>query len=88
MSHNGSYIWDVDIEVKWSYNIESDDFESINYMVASPTFEKACSKALAIASKDSTNKKWTETLDDGKEVVHEVVRYEIIKVKRGDWIDG
>lgn len=85
---NGSYIWNITIETKWNYQDESENFETTEYTVASPSFEKACSKVLTLASKESFNKKWSDTQEDGKLKTFEVERFEIIKVERGDWIDG
>ena len=84
----GSYIWNVTVETKWDYQDESEDFEKNDYTVSSPSFEKACSKVLNLASKETFNKKWSDTQEDGKVKTFEVERFEIVSVVRGDWIDG
>lgn len=37
----GTYIWDAKVEIKWNYEDEDESFNSSDYTVVAPTFEKS-----------------------------------------------
>lgn len=84
----GSYIWDITVETKWNHQDESETFETTDYTVASASFENACKKVLSLHAKDRCFKSWMDTQEDGTKKTFSVERVEIIKVNRGNWIDG
>lgn len=83
---DGSYIWNATVEYRWGYEVENGEDENTqDFVVAASDFEKACLKVVQVFMKN--NKPWKNKEGDVIKT-HSIKEMELIKVERGDWIDG
>lgn len=84
---DGSYIWNITVEYRWNYEVENDEDENTeDFTIAAPNFETACTKVTKVFMKN--HKDFKDTDENGKTSVYSIKEIELIKVERGDWIDG
>lgn len=84
---DGSYIWNITVEYRWNYEVENDeDVNFEDFTIAAPTFETACSKTMKVFMKN--HKTWNDKDEDDILHTYGIKETELIKVERGDWIDG
>lgn len=77
------YIWNAEVETLWSYHDKDDDGDNEDYVVTADTFDKAITKVRGFALAKSR-----KFYDDEEKKNHYPVSTEIIRLERGDWIDG
>lgn len=81
------YIWSLTVLVRWSYTCKEDDGEEEDYTVAARNYAGALTKVNSIAL--SKSRKFSEMGDDGLQKIHFPVSVvDIIKLERGEYIDG
>lgn len=80
------YIWNIDVEVRWSFHDKDESGDEENFVIAAESFEKAMVKVRKIAL--AKNRKFTDVLDGEKFTHWPVSVDDVIKAERGDYIDG
>jgi len=77
------YIWNIEVETKWTYHNKDEDGDDENYCVSADSLETAIEKTKKVALAKSRN-----FYDDEDKRNHYPISLEFIRLERGDWIDA
>lgn len=80
------HIWELTVEVEWSYHDEGDTLDIENYIVSAEDYLEALAKVKKIAL--NKNRAFVDDLGEGKKKYKPQKIIDLVKLERTNLIDG